>query len=386
MSAGPLSGLTVVEIAGIGPAPYCAMVLSDLGADVVRVDRIGAVPSPGSSPGIESLTEGILTRGRRSIAIDLKHPDGLATAVDLIAGADALIEGFRPGVMERLGLGPDVCLGRNPRLVYGRLTGWGQDGPWAQAAGHDINYIALAGALAPVGRRGEPPVPPLNLVGDFAGGGLLLAMGLLAALLEAARSGAGQVVDAAMVDGAAHLMAMMYELLGRRSWVEEHESNPNDGGAHFYDVYETADGQYVSVGAMEPRFYARLLECIGLDEVELPEQWDPAHWPALKERFAAIFRGRTRAEWCDLLEDADACFAPVLRMSEAIQHPHNLHRKTFIDVGGVMQPAPAPRFSRTPAGHPDPGAAPGEHTESILLERGFPTERIAELRALGAIS
>jgi alpha-methylacyl-CoA racemase len=383
---GPLSGVTVVEFAGLGPAPFCAMVLSDLGANVVRVTRRSEIAVPQGGSGVESITSGILGRGRRSVGLDLKHPEGVATALDLIAAADASIEGFRPGVMERLGLGPAVCLARNKRLVYGRLTGWGQDGPYAQAAGHDLNYIALAGALAPVGRRGQRPVPPLNLIGDFAGGGLLLAMGMTAALLEATRSGLGQVVDAAMVDGAAYLMTMMYELLGRGTWVEERESNPNDGGAHFYDVYETADRQYVAIAAMEPRFYQKLVERIGLAGAELPEQWDPANWPSLKERFAEAFKQKTREQWSELLESSDACFAPVLKMSEAVRHPHNVHRHTFIEVDGVMQPAPAPRFSRTPTGVPSPPAQPGEHTDSVLLELGLSAERITELRRGGAIA
>lgn len=354
---GPLTGVKVVEVAGIGPAPFCAMVLSDLGAEVVRIDRI---PRPGGArgAGVDALTEGILGRGRRSVALDLKHPDGMATALDLVAEADALVEGFRPGVMERLGLGPNACLQRNPRLVYGRLTGWGQEGPYAQTPGHDLNYIALSGALAAIGRRGQRPVPPLNLIGDFAGGGLLLAVGIAAALVERDRSGRGQVVDAAMVDGSAYLMTMAYELLGRGLWMEEREANPNDGAAHFYDVYETADGEYVSIAAMEPQFYAELLERIGLADADLPPQWDRARWPELTDQLAAVFRSRTRAEWCALLEGTDACFAPVLRMSDAISHPHNVHRGTFTTVDGVAVAAPAPRFSRTPAAVARPAARP----------------------------
>ncbi len=385
-ATGPLSGITVVEFAGIGPAPFSAMVLSDLGADVIRVDRPTDVGTDKVGSGMVALTDGILTRGRRSIAIDLKHPDGISTALDLVAISDACIEGFRPGVMERLGLGPEVCMEKNPRLVYGRLTGWGQTGPYAQAAGHDLNYIALAGALAPIGRRGERPTPPLNLVGDFAGGGLLLALGVLAALLQARSSGEGQVVDAAMVDGSAYLMMMMYELLGRGGWVEEHESNPNDGGAHFYDVYDTADEQFIAVAAMEPRFYEQLCERIGLNSDKLPDQWDAAAWPELKERFAEVFRQKTRGEWCELLEGTDTCFAPVLKMSEAINHPHNVHRQTFVEVAGVMQPSPAPRFSRTPTGLPRAPSSAGEHTDQVLIESGVPPWRIAELRARGAIS
>ena len=385
MSAGgPLAGVTVVEFAGIGPAPFCAMALSDMGADVVRIDRPVVRPTGGG--GLASITEGILTRGRRSIAVDLKHPDGLATALDLVSTADICIEGFRPGVMERLGLGPDVCLERNPALIYGRLTGWGQDGPYASSAGHDLNYIAIAGALAPVGRRDGRPVPPLNLIGDFAGGGMLLAMGLLGGLLHARQTGEGQVVDAAMVDGAAYLMTMMYELLGRGAWVEERESNPNDGGAHFYDVYETADGQYLSVAAMEPQFYEALLAGIGVDRADLPPQWDRAGWPAAKARLADIFRNRTRDEWCDLLDGTDTCVAPVLTMGEALTHPHNVARRTFVEVGGVLQPAPAPRFSKTPSAHPTAATAPGAHTDEILLERGMSEASIAALRSAGAVA
>ncbi len=383
---GPLSGVKVVEFAGIGPAPFCATLLSDLGADVVRLNRVSEVGTAPAAAGVGSLTEGILTRGRRSVAVDLKNPEGVATALQLVSRADALIEGFRPGVMERLGLGPDVCLARNSRLVYGRLTGWGQEGPYAQASGHDLNYIALAGALAPVGRRGQRPVPPLNVVGDFGGGGMLLALGMVAALLETTRSGEGQVVDAAMVDGSAYLMMMMYELLGRGRWTEEREANPNDGGAHFYDVYETADQQYVSIAAMEPQFYAELLERTGLGDEDLPDQWDRSQWPAAKERFAAAFRQRTRQEWCEILEGTDVCFAPVLTMSEAPHHPHNVHRRTFVKVDGVLSPAPAPRFSRTTAPVPGPAARPGSDTDVVLQECGLSADRIGALRQAGAVA
>ncbi len=384
---GPLAGLRVVELAGLGAAPFCGMVLSDLGADVVRIDRPPAeAGSAAGGGGMATLTEGILLRGRRSVAIDLKHPDGLNAARELINGADALIEGFRPGVMERLGLGPEPCLRANPRLVYGRLTGWGQEGPYAQSAGHDLNYIALAGVLEAIGRRDQRPVPPLNLIGDFGGGGLLLAMGVLAALFAAGRSGRGQVVDAAMVDGSAYLMTMMYEMLGRDGWRQQRESNPNDGGAHFYDVYETADGEHVAIAAMEPRFYAELIDRLGLADADLPDQWSPADWPALKERFAGVLRCRTRAEWCEILEGGNACFAPVLRMSEAPRHPHNVHRRTFIEVGGVTQPAPAPRFQSTPASTPRPPASEGAHTDAVLREHGFSAQCIAALRRTGAIA
>lgn len=384
MTAGPLSGVRVVEFAGIGPAPFCAMMLSDLGADVVRIDR-PALPTAPVDPSMGSFVEGILGRGRRSIALNLKRPEAMSIALDLVAAADAVIEGFRPGVMERLGVGPDVCLQRNPKLVYGRLTGWGQDGPYALAAGHDLNYIALAGALAPVGRREGPPVAALNLVGDFAGGGMLMATGILAALHEAGRSGRGQVVDAAMVDGSAYLMTMMYELLGRGAWTERRQSNPNDGAAHFYDTYETSDGEYVAIAAMEPQFYAELIEKIGLADANLPPQWDRTRWPELRERLAAVFRTRSRAQWCAQLEGSNACFAPVLRMSEALTHPHNVARSTFTTVDGVAVPSPAPRFDRTPAGVARGASPPGEHTDEVLTELGTSAERIAELRGSGAV-
>ncbi|HLJ07286.1 MAG TPA: CaiB/BaiF CoA-transferase family protein [Acidimicrobiia bacterium] len=383
---GPLTGFRVIELGGIGPAPFCGMVLSDMGADVVRVDRAAAVAADGAPQGVDVLSAGILSRGRRSVAINLKHPDGLATALTLTDQADAVIEGFRPGVVERLGIGPDVCLARNPRLVYGRITGWGQGGPLAQAAGHDLNYLALAGGLAPIGRRDSPPCPPLNLVADFGGGGLLLATGVLAGLLEAGRSGQGQVVDAAMLDGAAYLMTMMFELLGRGAWVEERESNANDGGAPFYAVYETADGEYVAIGAMEPQFYRLLLDRLDLEENDLPEQWDRTQWPATKQRLAEVFRQRTQKEWCELLEGSDACFSPVLRMSEAPQHPHNVARRSFEVVDGVVQPAPAPRFTRTPSGVAGGAPGPGEHTDSVLAAYGLTPARVAELRRSGAVA
>ena len=379
---GPLQGIKVVELQGIGPGPFCGMMLADMGATVIRVDRAGNVPS--SAPSAPSLD--ILARGRRSVAVDLKNPDGVETVLRLVEGADALVEGFRPGVMERLGLGPDTCLARNPRLVYGRMTGWGQEGPYAQMAGHDINYISLAGALAHIGRVGEAPVPPLNLVGDFGGGGMLLAFGIACGLVEAKLSGKGQVVDAAMVDGSAILMAMFAGMFHSGAAKTRRGVNMLDTGSHFYDVYETADGEYVSLGSIEPQFYAELLRLSGLGEqADLPAQLDQSQWPAMKERVAAVIRTRTRAAWCEIMEGSDVCFAPVLTMQEAASHPHNVHRGTYVEVAGVTQPAPAPRFSRTAPGVQGPPAWPGQHTDEVLAEFGVTPADIAALRASGAV-
>ncbi|CAN5493882.1 CaiB/BaiF CoA-transferase family protein [soil metagenome] len=381
---GPLAGVKIIEIAGIGPGPFCAMMLADMGAEVVRIDRAQNV-SWGGEPAEPPAD--LLNRGRRSVAVDLKHPDGVATVLDLVAGADALIEGFRPGVTERLGIGPDPCLARNPRLVYGRMTGWGQDGPYAHTAGHDINYIALAGVLDHVGRREGGPVAPLNLVGDFGGGGMLLAFGIVCGVLEARQSGQGQVIDAAMVDGAAVLMTMMHSFKAMGIWDDQRGTNMLDSGAHFYDTYETADGRYVSIGSIEPQFYAELLRLTGLDDDDtLAWQHDKAQWPALKERLAGIFRQKTRDEWCDLMEGTDVCFAPVLSMHEAATHPHNVHRGTFVEVAGHTQPGPAPRFSRTPPEVSRPPAHAGQHTDEVLADWGFDPDRIAKLRADGAIA
>jgi alpha-methylacyl-CoA racemase len=374
---GPLQGIRVIEMAGIGPGPFTAMMLSDMGAEVVRVDR------PGSATG--DPTRDVLNRGRRSVAVDLKHPDGVEAVLRLTEGADALIEGFRPGVMERLGLGPDDCLARNPRLVYGRMTGWGQDGPLAQAAGHDINYIALAGALNNFARKGERPVAPLNMVGDFGGGGMLLAFGVACALLEAGRSGRGQVVDAAMVDGTAVLTTMIHAFIAMGIWTDDPGTNILDTGAHFYDVYETADAKFVAVGPIEGKFYVELLRLVGWGREELPWQMDRSQWPALKERFADLFRSKTRDEWSALLEGTDACFAPVLSLSEAPAHPHNEARATFVTRDGIVQPAPAPRFSRTVAEIQGSPPAPGEHTDATLADWGFDPDDITKLRAAGAI-
>ena len=380
---GPLSGLKVVEVAGIGPGPFCAMMLADMGADVVRVDRSQSVR--GGDP--DAPPADVMNRGRRSIGVDLKHPDGVATVMDLVADADALLEGFRPGVAERLGIGPDACLTHNPRLVYGRMTGWGQEGPYAPTAGHDINYIALAGALDPIGRAGGPPVPPLNLVGDFGGGGLMLAFGLVCGMLEAQRTGQGQVVDAAMVDGSAVLTTMFHAFTAMGIWNPERGTNLLDTGAHFYDAYECADGKYVSIGSIEPQFYAELLRLTGLgDDADFAAQMDRGRWPDLKERLRVVFRSRTRDEWCEIMEGTDVCFAPVLSLTEAPQHPHNVERGTFVEVAGVTQPAPAPRFSRTVAEIQRPPSHAGQHTDEILGELGYGEERIASLRESGAVA
>ncbi len=374
---GPLKGIKIIELAGIGPGPFCAMLLSDLGAEVIRGDRI-------ETAGQKSA--GALLRGRRSIAIDLKNPQGVATVLQLVDKADALLEGFRPGVTERMGLGPDVCLKRNPRLVYGRMTGWGQEGPLSQAAGHDINYIALTGALNSIARRGQAPVPPLNLVGDFGGGALYLAVGVLAALLEARSSGKGQVVDTSMVDGAAHLMMMFYEMRAAGVWTDEPGTNLLDTGSHFYDVYETRDDKYISLGSIEPKFYAELLRLSGLEKEKLADQFDRPQWPALKRRVAEVIRTKTREEWCRIMEGSDVCFAPVLSLAEAPKHPHNVARKAFIEVGGVVQPAPAPRFGRTPNDAPRPPAIPGENGAEILSDWGFSSDEIGGLRKARAIA
>ena len=373
---GPLKGFRIIEIAGIGPGPFCGMMLSDMGAEVVRVERMGGSDVP---------SKDVLARNRKSIAVDLKQPDGIETVLRLVESADALFEGFRPGVMERLGLGPEVCRERNKRLVYGRMTGWGQDGPMAKAAGHDINYIALAGALHAIGRKGEKPVPPLNLVGDFGGGGMLLAFGLVCALLESQKSGEGQVVDAAMVDGTASLMAMFYSMSAGGAFSDQRGSNMLDGGAHFYDTYETKDGKHVCIGSIEPQFYAELIEKAGLDSERYSAQMDQTLWPELTDDLAIVFLSKTQNEWCEIMEASDVCFAPVLSILEAPNHPHNVARKSYLEVDGVMQQAPAPRFSRT---EPEIVGGPrvsGEDTMSVLLDGGFGEEEISSLGESGAI-
>lgn len=380
---GPLQGIRVIELQGIGPGPFCGMMLSDMGAEVIRIDRAGNVSGVASDgPPID-----VLARGRSSIGVDLKNPEGVEVVLRLIETADALIEGFRPGVMERLGLGPDECFARNPKLVFGRMTGWGQEGPYAMAAGHDINYIALAGALEPIGRQGEAPVPPLNLVGDFGGGGMLLAFGVVCAVVEAQRSGKGQVVDAAMVDGAASLMAMFHSMRALGVWNDERGTNLLDTGSHFYDVYECADGRYISIGSIEPQFYSELLRLTGLEQDDgFAAQMDRTSWPDLKERIGAVFMTKTRDDWCEIMEATDVCFAPVLTLAEAPEHPHNQHRGVFTEIAGVTQPNPSPRFSRTKEMIQGPPANPGEHTDQVLSSAGYDPDDISKLRDVGAVA
>jgi alpha-methylacyl-CoA racemase len=375
---GPLEGVKVIEVGGIGPGPFCGMMLSDMGAEIVRVERKGQFML--ADPKFD-----VLTRNRRSIEIDLRKEEGVAAVLKMVEQADALQEGFRPGVMEKLGLGPDVCLKTNPRLVYGRMTGWGQEGPLAKVAGHDINYISLSGALHAIGRKGETPVPPLNLVGDFGGGGMMLAFGIVCALFETQKSGKGQVVDAAMIDGSAALMAIIYGLKAAGLWTDDRGTNLLDGAAHFYDTYETADGKYVSIGSIEPQFYALLLKHTGIDDPDYQNQHDQTKWPEFKERLTEIFKTKTRDEWCEIMEGTDTCFAPVLSLDEAKDHPQNRTRNTFIEVEGVLQPAPAPRFSRTTPATPNPPPKVGEHTEAVLADFGFGTDDIEALKAAGAI-
>lgn len=371
MRQGPLNGLKVLEFAGIGPGPFCGMLLSDLGADIVRIDRKG---SKGGAP------SDVTARGRRSVALDLKNPAAIEAGLKLMEVADAVFEGFRPGVMERLGLGPDVALGRNPRLVYGRMTGWGQTGPYAHAAGHDVNFIAISGALHAIGPE-DKPVPPLNLVGDFGGGALYLAFGLLAGVIQARETGRGQVVDCAMSDGAASLMAMFYGMKAQGLWSQNRRANLLDGGAHFYSAYRCADGKWVSIGSIEPSFYALLLEKAGIADPDFAGQMDRAAWPRLREKLAAVFASRTQADWCALLEATDVCFAPVLDMDEAPAHAHNASRATFVEVAGVTQPAPAPRFSLTPGAIQGPPPTIGADTRHALADWGLSSPEIEALVA-----
>ncbi|MCE2460629.1 MAG: CoA transferase [Pseudomonadales bacterium] len=372
---GPLTGFKVIELAGIGPGPFCGMMLSDMGAEVIRVDRVG---------GSGGRRRDVLSRNRRCIAVDLKQPEGVELVLKLVETADALFEGFRPGVTERLGLGPDDCLARNARLVYGRMTGWGQEGPIAHAAGHDINYIGLAGALHAIGEPNGKPVPPLNLIGDFGGGGMLLAYGLVCGMLEASRSGKGQVIDAAMVDGAASLMAMFFSMVGF-GFRNERGSNMLDGGAHFYNTYETKDGKYVCIGSIEPQFYAELVEKSGVDPNRFGPQMNTEQWGDFRTELAEVFKAKTRDEWCDIMEGSDVCFAPVLSILEAPDHPHNRHRGTFVEVDGVTQPAPSPRFSRTTPEVSHAARTPGEDTRSVLREIGLDADAISALESSGVV-
>ena len=369
---GPLAGIRIIELAGIGPGPFCGMMLSDMGAEVIRVDRYTEDPQP---------SKDVLNRNRQSIAVDLKQPEGIETVLKLIESADGLFEGFRPGVTERLGLGPDVCMGRNKKLVYGRMTGWGQDGPMANAAGHDINYIALSGALYSIGREGERPVPPLNLVGDFGGGGMLLAYGMVCALLEASRSGEGQVIDAAMIDGASSLMSMFFSMSAMGAFTDKRGTNLLDGGAPFYDTYETSDGKYVSLGSIEPQFYALLKEKAGLDEATFGAQHAKDKWGSQKAKLTEIMKTKTRDEWCEIMEGSDVCFAPVLSIFEAPDHPHNVHRGGYLNIDGVTQPAPSPRFSRTKAEVRHGPRLAGQDSLTVLEGAGFSADEIAALQA-----
>jgi len=378
---GPLHGLRVIEMVGLGPAPFAAMLLADQGAEVVRIDRLGATGALGIAPRFD-----LSARGRRSLALDLRHPRAAEAVLAMVAGADALIEGYRPGVMERLGLGPEPCLARNPRLVYGRMTGWGQTGPLAARAGHDLNYIALSGALHAMGSADRPPPVPLNLVGDYGGGAMLLAFGLMCALFEARGSGRGQVVDAAMSDGAVLLSTLFHGLRAAGPWRDERGANLLDGGAPFYANYSCADGRYLSVGAIEPAFYAELLQGLGLDAAEFQPQMDRARWPAWRERFAARIAERTRDDWCAVFEGRDACVAPVLDWHEAATHPLHVARGNHVEIDGVMQAAPAPRFGRTPADRPGPPAAPGAHSEAVLRDWGVDAALVDALKRDGAVA
>jgi alpha-methylacyl-CoA racemase len=378
---GPLQGIRVIELAGIGPGPFCGMLLADLGADVVLVDRKGGALPFGAQPKFD-----LTRRGKRSIALDLKQPGAAEVVLRLVEQADALVEGFRPGVMERLGLGPEVCLARNPRLVFGRLTGWGQHGPLAQSAGHDINYVALSGILNHGGHRDSAPSIPPTVVGDIGGGAMFMALGLVSGILRARETGEGQVIDGAITDGCSVMSMLVQGLRAQRLWVDRRQSNALDGGAHWYDCYQCADGEWVSVGALEPQFYQLLLQKCGLAGQGFEQaQFDVANWPALKEKFAAVFLRRTRAEWCELLEGTDVCFAPVLSLAEAQQHPHNRARNAYLDVGGITQPAPAPRFSATPAEVRSPPAVVGADTAALLESVGYAVEEIAALTGAGVV-
>lgn len=376
---GPLAGYKIIELAGIGPGPFCGMMLADMGAEVIRVDRPGGNPSA-------AIGHNVLFRNRKSIAVNLKTPEGVETILKLCESADAVFEGYRPGVAERLGVGPEQCMARNEKLVYGRMTGWGQTGPLAQAAGHDINYISISGALHAIGRAGEKPMPPLNLVGDFGGGGMMLAFGLVCALLEAKGSGKGQVVDCSMHEGSAALMAMFYGLRANGMFSDQRGTHMLDTGAHFYDVYETSDGKFISIGSIEPQFYELLKQKAALPAEDFGMQMNPPLWPEQKEKIAEIFKTKTRDEWCELMEGTDVCFAPVLSLEEAPSHPHNQARNSFIEVDGVMQHAPTPRFSRTEHEQPVSVRIPGMDTKETLLEFGFSEQELEALLASGAVT
>ena len=373
--SGPLSGVKILEFAGIGPAPFCGMLLSDLGADVVRIDRKGSQPYDRFA---------VTTRGRRSVAVDLKNPAGVEAVLKLSEQAEGLIEGFRPGVMERLGLGPDQMLQRNPRLVYGRMTGWGQTGPLAKTAGHDINYIAITGALNAIGSTEKPEIP-LNLIGDYGGGALYLAFGLLAGILHARQTGKGQVVDAAMLDGTLSLLSIFFGNIAAGDWLNQRHVNIIDGGSHFYNVYQCADDKWISLAAIEPQFYALLLEKAGIDDPEFKQQLDKSRWPQLRDKLAGIIKRKTCDEWCSILENTDACFAPVLDFAEATQHPHNQARGMFTELDGVVQPAPAPQFSATPGAVQSAPASAGQHNDEALADWGFSQDEIEKLKESGAV-
>ena len=374
---GPLSGTKIIELAGIGPGPFCGMLLADMGAEVIRVDRAGSAPRRAVD---------VLTRGRKSIAVDLKSDAGKEAVLKLCESADAIFEGFRPGVTERLGLGPTDCMARNEKLVYGRMTGWGQEGPMAQAAGHDINYISLVGALHGIGEKGGKPVPPLNLVGDFGGGGMMLAYGLVCAMLEAQKSGKGQVVDTAMVDGAAILMGMFFTMMGVGAYSMERGTNLLDGGAHFYGTYETKDGKYISLGSIEPQFYALLVEKAGLDAERFSAQMDGGRWDEFKAELTQVFKTKTRDEWRELMEGTDVCFAPVLALDEVHEHPHNIARNSFLEIDGIVQPAPAPRFSRSEPATPTGSRLPGQDSRVVLQDAGFSDAEIESMISSGAVT
>ncbi len=374
---GALAGIKVLEMAGIGPAPFCSMMLADMGAEVVRIDRLNqkGTGHRGNIP----------LRSRRSLALDLKNPDAVATVLRLVEKADVILEGFRPGVMERLGLGPDVCLEKNPGIVFGRMTGWGQEGPLAMAAGHDINYISIGGALGAMGYADRPPAPPLNLIGDFGGGAMYLLTGILAALLERGNSGKGQVIDAAMTDGTASLLSPAYGMMAMDMWTTNRQDNKLDGGAHYYGSYECSDGKYISIGSIEPQFYALLLELCEIEDEEFKLQNDKDHWPSLRGKLEALFKTRNRDQWCELMEATDVCFAPILDLQEAPEHPHNKSRGTFTEYEGVLQPTPAPRFSRTPSSISARPCLAGEHSEEILSDWGFDADEIEQLKVRQAI-